>query len=87
MTGSGDGVGALVVAHRIGEQDLARLRDLDMALGDGQPELLVILDFVGLEDDRRVLVLLAAADVELRRCRPGPEQQQERQYGSVHVTC
>ncbi len=78
MAGSGDGVAALAVAHRIGEQDLAPLRDLDMPLGDGQRQPLVILDLVGLEDDRRVLVLFRTADVELRQCRQGAEQQHRR---------
>ena len=60
IAGSGDRAGALVVADRVGEQDLAALRDLDMPLRDGQPELLVVFDLVGLKEDRRVPVGLVA---------------------------
>ena len=46
MPRGGDRVGALVIADLIGEQDLAALRDLDMALGDREAELVVVLDLV-----------------------------------------
>ena len=76
MAGSGDRVGALVVGHRVGEQDLAALRYFDVALGDGERQLIVVLDLVGLEDDRRVLVLSSVALArKLRQARRGGEQQ------------
>jgi hypothetical protein len=82
MAGGGNRVGALVVADRVGEQNLAALRDLDMAFGDGQRQLIVVLDLVGLEGDGRVLVLVSlAADGELREAWARAEQQRKARAG------
>ena len=52
------------------------MRDLDVAFGDGERQLIVVLDLVGLEDDGGVLVLLfLALRRELREARRGGEQQ------------
>src|SRR5271154_4146915 len=76
MAGSGDRVGALVVAYRVGKQHLAALRDFDMAFGDGERQLIVVFDLVGLEDDRSVLVVLfLAAERDLRQAWRGGERQ------------
>jgi hypothetical protein len=78
MAGCGDRVGALVVAYRVGEQDLAALRDFDVAFGDGERQLIVVLYFVGLKDDGRVLVSVSlAADLQLCKTWRGGEQQRE----------
>ena len=46
-----------------------------MAFGDGERQLIVVLDLVGLEDDRGVLVLFfLAADRELRQGGAGGER-------------
>ena len=55
MPGSGDDIGSLIVGDGIGEQDLVALAQLDMALGDNEPEILVVLHLVGGKDHRRLL--------------------------------
>ena len=59
-----NGVGALVVGDRVGEQNLAVLRDFDVSAGNRQREILVVLDLVGADGDRGVRILL------LRRASP-----------------
>ena len=56
----GDGVGALIVGDGVGEQDLIVLAQLDMALGDCQSEILVVLQLVGGDEHRRVLAAAGA---------------------------
>src|SRR5438045_5479846 len=60
MPRGGDCVGALVIADLVGQQDLSALRDLDMALGDCEAELVVVLHLVGLEQDRRAALPVTA---------------------------
>ena len=64
---SRDRVGALVVGDRIGEQHVAVLRHFDMPAGDRQPEIVVVLDLVGAQDDRGIPILLS----NFGRCRAG----------------
>ena len=52
MARGGDRVGALVISDRVGKQDLVALADLDIALGDGHAQILVVLHFVGGEEQR-----------------------------------
>ena len=51
-----NGVGALVVGDRIGEQYLAVLRDFDVPAGNRQREILVVLDLVGADSDRGIRI-------------------------------
>jgi len=65
MPGGADRVALLVVADRVGQHDLSALRDFDVSSGDDQGQLVVVLDFVGLKDNRSVLVDLLAPDAHL----------------------
>ena len=83
MPRGADRVGALVVADGVGEQHLAALRDLDMPLGDGQRQLIVVGDLVGLEDDRLLPVRSSprAAEADVGGGRHGGEQQRQQRAG------
>src|SRR4051794_87747 len=57
IAGGGNGVRPLVVRDGIGEKYLSALGNLDVAARNRQRELVVVLDLVGAEDDRRVSIL------------------------------